>query len=243
MKYFILTTILFIPSVGFSQTSDLGDVELLQWLLNENVTDWTTGILFAILGLLGSFIAVFFNIGSLIPGTAGYAEITVKKNYLNYFENKLKQAESPELITAINNVIDDYRDDLSKENWKQFKIAAVLYVLIGTLIAMIFAQDILQALVFGIGWTTIVNNILVKKDIKSIMQSKNDALENAKQLMSDQIPINEPPSDVNLGLKPPTSSGIIRPVVTATASPMMLSSISAKVSIADKIDMAKNLNI
>jgi len=163
---------------------DVPPVEManLVFWLKKTPPDWGTGILFALLGLVGALVTVFGLIGGAVPGTAGQAQIDADTERLERLSRRLEELiNTSELnadaIAAVENTVNSLRDDLRAEKWRQFIIATGFYAILGAFFATFLAHDILQALIIGAGWTSFVGTLGIKKDYQERKSMKDEILE------------------------------------------------------------------
>jgi hypothetical protein len=186
-----------IPLVAFAEESGpITVANLFSWL-TTNPPDWGRGILFALLGLVGALVTIFGLIGGVVPGTAGQAGIDADDERLKIMSDQLVErvktpSTDPKSIEAIERTVNNLRDDLRSEKWRQFSTAALLYAVLGAFFATLIARDILQALVIGAGWTTAIGTLGLKKDFAERKSTKDaslketlDALEKAVSRVSE----------------------------------------------------------
>ncbi len=164
---------------------------LFTWLLITPI-DWGRGALLAGLGLAGALITTIFLVGTTIPGTAGQVKIDSQAERLDRFYKRLDELIKadklePKVIGVLENMVDKMRADLRAERWCQIGIAAVLYALLGAVVASMLAQDILQALVIGAGWTGLIGNLGLKSDYKKRASEKDSALDNLQAILAGQV--------------------------------------------------------
>jgi hypothetical protein len=175
------------PVVALAQGSGLSEpggvdlANLFGWAAADP-PDWGRGALFAGLGLAGALVTVFGLIGGVVSGTAGKAKIEADVEQLKRWSGRLEElmmASSPDAaaIEAIQKATDTFRDDLARERWRQFACAAALYALLGAFFASMLAQDIVQAIVTGAGWTAVVGSLGLKTDFKERKLEKDAVLE------------------------------------------------------------------
>jgi hypothetical protein len=177
-----------VTDIAFAQESKRTDesikvADLFTWAKITPV-NWGRGVLFAVLGLFGAFVTIFGLIGGAVPGTAGQAKIDSDEERLNTFYKRLEEliaAHSPDAtaITAVEHTVNNLRDDLRAERWRQFGIATVLYALLGAFFSALLAQDMLQALAFGAGWTSLLGTLGLKKDYAQRKATKDAVMEKA----------------------------------------------------------------
>lgn len=144
--------------------------------------DWGRGALFAGLGLIGALVTVFGLVGGAVPGTAGQARIDADTGRLEEMSKRLEElikAPKPDakVIEQVRKAVNELRDDLDRERWRQFRIATVLYALLGSFFSALMARDMLQALVIGAGWTSLIGTLGLKRDYAERKAIKDTALE------------------------------------------------------------------
>jgi len=131
--------------------------------------DWMVGGLYALLGLFGALITVFGLIGGAIPGTAGAARIEANMIRVQKREDRVQQLyeeenPDPDLLKELRIGSNQFRDDVEADRRRQFFSAALLYAILGAFFATMLAQDILQAIVIGAGWTAYLGALGLKRD-------------------------------------------------------------------------------
>ncbi len=202
MKYKIVTIFIFlaifmmIPKLALAQAVEQPEstkieiANLFTWLFTTP-TDWGRGALIAGIGLVGALVTTFFLVGGTIPGTAGQVQIDAEAERLDQFYKRIDELTKinsfdPKTVGVLSDMVDKMRDDLRGERWRQFWLAAVLYALLGAFFAAMLAQDILQALVIGAGWTGFVGNLGLKSDYKKRSSEKDSALDNLQAIVTSQ---------------------------------------------------------
>jgi hypothetical protein len=155
--------------------------ELLTWA-KTTPPDWGRGALLAGLGLVGALITIFGLIGGVVPGTAGQAKIdadTARLERLSEQLEKLITTARPDAaaIAAVESTVNNLRDDLRKERWRQFAIATIFYAVLGAAVSTLLATDIVQALVIGAGWTSFLGTLGLKRDYAERKALKDTTLE------------------------------------------------------------------
>ncbi len=170
------------------ETPTPGKTVLFHWAEGEN-PEWWLGARFAALGLVGALVTMFSLIGGAVPGTAGKAEIDADRKRLEIVtERLLALVESPapdaSVIAVVSSSADRLRDDLKREQWRQFTVASSFYLLLGGFFACALAYDQLQALIVGAGWTTYAGALGLKRDSEARKKIKDKALNNAEQVLA-----------------------------------------------------------
>ena len=186
-QLFLFTTLvgvitLLLTSAAIAQELPYIEVANLVPWIKKNPPDWGTGTLFAVLGLIGSLVTIFSLIGGAVPGTAGQAQIDADTERLERLSRRLETlintAEiNSDAIAAVENTVNNLRDDLRSEKWRQFFIATGFYAILGAFFAALLAQDILQALMIGAGWTSFIGTLGMKKDYAERKFIKDEILE------------------------------------------------------------------
>lgn len=155
--------------------------ELLTWA-TATPPDWGRGALLAGMGLVGALVTIFGLIGGVVPGTAGQAQIDADTARLKRLSEELEKlitasTRDPATITAVEATVNNLRDDLRAERWRQFAIATLLYAILGAAVSTLLASDVLQALVIGAGWTGLLGSLGLKRDYAERKELKDTALE------------------------------------------------------------------
>jgi hypothetical protein len=155
--------------------------EPLSWATGDKV-DWSKGGLLALFGLAGALFTVFTLVGGVVPGTAGQATVEADTKRLEVWTLQLEKqitrsggCEAP-CLEAINNSVSALRSAVTRERWRQFLLASVLYVLLGAFVAAALTQDLVQAAAIGAGWTGIVGSLGLKRDYSKRSDTKDEAI-------------------------------------------------------------------
>jgi hypothetical protein len=191
-RFFIIITVLvacvsfLITNVAFAQGPEptpepIKVSDLFTWA-TTTPPDWGRGALFAVLGLVGALVTIFSLIGGAVPTTAGQAKIDADTERLEMFYRRLEELinASPldaAAIEAVERAVNNLRDDLWAERWRQFGIAAFLYAVLGAFFSAMLAKDLLQALFIGAGWTGLLGTLGLKNDYATRKAFKDAALE------------------------------------------------------------------
>lgn len=154
---------------------------------------WDLGWLYAGLGAVGALIILFGLIGGAVPGTAGQAKIDADSQRLERLSQRLEELISrPQLdadtIKAVESAVNNLRDDLRAERWRQFALAAVFYLVLGAFFAALLAEDILQAVILGASWTGLVGSLGLKRDYAERKAVKDEALDKAMKVIESRKP-------------------------------------------------------
>jgi hypothetical protein len=166
------------------------NISVLSWAKTPQGVDWFSGIALALTGFMGALVTIFFLIGGVVPNTAGQVEIDYYKVQLKFYEDKLKEAVTSEPCDTAKagqlvTIVDNLRNSLNSERQHQFTSAALIYVIIGAFFAAFLAQDILQALVIGAGWTGYIGSLGLKQDANERSSRKNDVIDDLVKQSKD----------------------------------------------------------
>jgi hypothetical protein len=181
MSFFMIATAVAQPAV--TKQPLVSNATILFWA-NDKPIDWFSGLALAFTGAIGALVTVFFLIGGAVPGTVGKVNIDYDAEQLKEYKEKLKVMWSKELTTVdlekakeLKSMVYDFSNQLNKERWHQFSLAAILYVAIGAFFAAFLARDILQALIIGAGWTGYLGALGLKSDAEERGSRKNDKID------------------------------------------------------------------
>ena len=181
-----------VSGTAFAQEPEAKGIEvanLFTWA-RETPPAWGRGALLAGLGLVGALVTMFGLIGGAVPGTAGQAKIDAEAARLSDLYKRLEElikAPSVEAndVEAVEKVVNNLRDDLREERWRQFLIAAIFYAVLGAFFSALLAQDMLQALLIGAGWTGYVGSLGLKRDYAERASEKDNALEKSETTLEE----------------------------------------------------------
>jgi hypothetical protein len=140
-----------------------------EWLIGQDTIDWATGGALLGFGFVGALVTVFSLVGGAVPGVAGQAAIDAGLARLDALSQRLdalinRDPPEAEQVRAVESTVDSLRTYLGKERWRQFLVAGTLYAVLGAVVSALIAQDILQALVIGAGWTSFLGALGLRKD-------------------------------------------------------------------------------
>ncbi|MGD2092528.1 MAG: hypothetical protein PVH61_40555 [Candidatus Aminicenantes bacterium] len=177
----LVITVMFMfltPIMAAAQdTGARNEIHLFTWLTGET-PDWSTGILYAIMGFVGALVTVFGLIGGAVPGTGGFTRIKANLQRLEEREKKVDELindpqKDPEFLEKVEKATNNLRDDLRVDRRNQFMLASVLYAFLGAFFAALLAKDIIQAMVIGAGWTGLIGALGLKRDYRERKQMKD----------------------------------------------------------------------
>lgn len=185
---------------------------LFSWAMT-NPPNWVQGVLYVVLGVIGALVTIYFAIGGTIPTASGvkleaeFKELEKKNKELAELRKKALEnptSVNPSLIDAFSNDADKQRDDLERKRQGMFRNWALMYVLLGAFFAALLAQDLLQAITIGAGWTSFLAAVGLSKEnqeTKSEAAKEAEIVEQAiKELEKklDQLKAKADSSDTNL---------------------------------------------
>jgi hypothetical protein len=162
--------------------------ELFTWATTGESPDIFAGVMYALLGMMGALITIFGLIGGGVPGTAGYTEIEAGLNRLEARAKALdklilENTDNASQIQAVQEANTNYRAQLSRERWRQFLFAASLYAILGAFFSSMLAQNIIQALIIGAGWTAYLGALGLKKDFARRKAIKDETTEKLEEVI------------------------------------------------------------
>lgn len=159
--------------------------------------DWKQGGVLLLLGFVGSLVTIFGFIGGSIPGIAGQVKIDKDEATLELLTKNLEQlivtnVGDPQngnaaLISAVQETVNNLRDDLRQERWRQFFIASVLYSFLGAMFATMLADDFLEAIVVGAGWTALIGTLGLKKDYAERKAIKDESSKESQEVIKELV--------------------------------------------------------
>lgn len=169
---------------ALAQKPESGSIEvaeLFTWATSDP-PNWGQGALYACLGFVGALVTIFGLIGGVVPGIAGKAKIEIDEKRLDRWNQRFEElisSSSPDadLIKQLEVAINNLRDDIRAEKWRQFGVAAAIYAVLGAFFSALLAQDMLQALVIGAGWTGFIGTLGLKKDYDERKTAKDAAID------------------------------------------------------------------
>lgn len=155
---------------------------LFSWATSSPI-QWVTGILYAILGLTGALITMFATVGGAVPGTAGKADIDEDTERLRRFQRKVENMLNepdiqPDRVQAVEQCVNDLQKSIQLRQRNQWWIAGFIYVVLGIIIAAALAQNLLQAVAIGAGWTGVIGTLGLKSDYEERKSKKDTELTN-----------------------------------------------------------------
>jgi hypothetical protein len=170
--------------------------ELFTWITPESI-NWSLGGLLALAGLVGALATTFSLIGGAIPGTIGTARIDEDSEQLERFSRRLEELVSDrqrppdpqhaDLLDKVATTVNQLRVHLTKERWRQFLLASILYTVLGAAFACALAQDLLQAFVIGAGWTGLIGSFGLKTDYGQRKSRKDQALNEVLSELRNEV--------------------------------------------------------
>jgi hypothetical protein len=177
---------------------NIDPINLFSWATGTTPNLWQ-GFLYAILGLAGAVVTIYFVIGGAIPTSAGAALESefkeLEKKARESAELRKKALEDPSsvtaaLIEAFSKDEDRQRDDLERKRKNLFRTWAFVYVFLGVFFSVMLAQDLLQAITIGAGWTSILAAFGLKKEneeVKAETSEQADVLERSLEELETKL--------------------------------------------------------
>lgn len=145
--------------------------KIFPWSSGDPADFWQKGILLFLSGVMGALVTIYGLIGTAMPGTSGAANLEAEGYRLESFKKKLSELWEKEekdinieAAKELEKVTTNLQAYISKERWRQFGLAALLYVILGGFFAALLTESFLQGLVIGAGWTAYLGALGLKKD-------------------------------------------------------------------------------
>jgi hypothetical protein len=159
--------------------------------------NWPTGLIYALLGIVGALTMVYLFLGEFLPSMGGKAEYEALKGELEDYKvrrdetlkNREKYARGEaaaltlERLTAENNLTDDYdktierlERQISQDRWRLFWLGFPIYLVLGGFFAAAFASNEIQAILIGFGWTAIADRIGLQREFAVKKESKDSTI-------------------------------------------------------------------
>lgn len=175
--------------------------------MNLNVTDidtvtplwwpnYSIGILFGVLGLVGAAITVYFGGWEKLMGkSVRLLECEEEINSKKRIAEKLNEENDCDKRKVWEEIIDMEERRLSEERIFTRNLGVLLFILIGGVLASIIANTMLQAIIVGAGWIGVIGTYGLKKDNdmrREIRNKKDDELleewiEKTKELIKEAL--------------------------------------------------------
>jgi hypothetical protein len=169
-------------------------IDVFPWATSGGFDDnWVQGLGFALLGLIGALVTVYLFLGEFLPSMGGKAEYEEGKVELEelvkqrnaqlelregYAAGKGKatdaQLRAAETLTgSLDTAISQKESSLTQERRRLVAIGMPIYLVLGGAFAVLFAANILQALLIGFGWTAIADRLGLNKEL-AVRSAKRD---------------------------------------------------------------------
>lgn len=142
--------------------------------------DFSIGIFFVLLGFVGAGIMVFLGEWDKLLGrSARILELEEEINSKRKIAEKLTDKEDINTRKDWEDRIDKDENRMAAERNLTTYIGIVLYIFIGGMLASVIANNPLQAVAVGAGWTALLGTFGIKKDSderREIRGKKDDEL-------------------------------------------------------------------
>jgi hypothetical protein len=183
--------------VASDQDGSVVSDTLFPWLdVGGTAADqWLWGLLLFGLGLVGALVAVYAFLGESLPSSGGQVEIRKARQRIEQLETEYDQqmAKRRQLLGAdpldspridhlatycaeLGDVIEKDKQWVRRRQWQLYRSGLPLYLVLGGLTAVLFASSLLQAIIFGFGWTAVVDRIGLRRETEEVAREKNEAL-------------------------------------------------------------------
>jgi hypothetical protein len=184
-----------------SVTSDL----FFPWAESGGLGDnFDEGLGFALIGLVGAMVTAYFAVGGFLPSTGGKADYDALEAEIDDLNDRLEE------VTAVGEgfakqggqISQERRDEADRvaqrlllrisetqgraERLKRSLLIRALpfYLVVGATFAVLFAQNLAQALLIGFAWTAVAERFGLKRELEKRSEHRGqdiDKLERAAQ--------------------------------------------------------------
>lgn len=206
------TFLLLMPSIALSQVEG-GDTttddptapvfvvpEIFTWLF-ETPINWVYGIVLLVLGVVAAVITARTAIDSTLIGTEGRNDIDLLTRQLDNrerYRGELEKGERGEELRAAIDAEERAASELGRARRRYRFWGTVWYAAIGGLLAIIFAQDLWQALAIGAGGPAFWGAILQRREFQQATQ-KNEGLLNEVGTLKEEQKVAEEQLQAKVG--------------------------------------------
>jgi hypothetical protein len=180
-----------------SATTEATDA-VFPWVESGGVEDnWLEGLGFALLGLVGALVTIYLFLGDFLPSMGGKAEYDLLKLEISGLEQRRnRQLELRESYSSGDKSVSQERlrvaerlsDDLaaaisekqaeaSSQRRSLLALGLPIYVVLGAGFAVLFATNLLQAILFGFGWTAVAERFGMKRELDEKSKARDQKLE------------------------------------------------------------------
>ena len=153
---------------------------------------WTDGLEIFLLGLVGGLTAVYLYLGTFLPGmtasaSLGEAEAEVQINkahrdaVLDRYRGAVELGQPPplqaqELVERYDAIVARSTAQVRTERWRAQLLGMPLFAILGGAFAVLFASNLLQALLIGFGWTVVAKQAGLSRTQAQRREKKNEQI-------------------------------------------------------------------
>ena len=160
---------------------------LFPWVKSGGVSEnWVEGLGLFALGLLGALVTAYLFLGEFLPSMGGKATydvlsieiedlarrrndvLALRERYvrgeLSLTNERLRAAER--LTEQLTQAHDAKQTEASRLRTHLLLVGFPMYVLVGGAFAVLFATNLLQALLIGFGWTAVADRIGLQRELE-----------------------------------------------------------------------------
>ncbi len=139
------------------------------------------GLLFAILGLVGAAIMIYIGEWDRLMGkSARINEIEIEIAEKRKLASKITEPKNVNIREKYEKMINEDEDRLDREKRYINKQGIILYLLVGGILAAVFANGIVAAVTIGASWTAIIGMFGIKKDVELRDKKIAEGIENTE---------------------------------------------------------------
>jgi hypothetical protein len=192
---------------GGKDEDDSGDadptrVTVFPWATSGGFDDnWLQGLGLALLGLIGALVTVYLFLGDFLPSMGGKGEYEVGKLELDelveerdaqlalrkdYAGGKGKTTEqqlraSEALTGSLDTAIAQRESALTQQRRRLVAIGMPIYLILGGAFAVLFASNLLQAILIGFGWTAVADRLGLNKELEARGAKRDEVIAELKE--------------------------------------------------------------
>jgi hypothetical protein len=159
--------------------------------LADNVGE---GVGFAVIGLVGAMVTAYFAVGGFLPSTAGKADYDALEAEIADLSDRLEEvtAIGESFVKQGGQISQERRDEADRvarqllerlretqrraERLKHSLLIRALpfYLVVGAAFAVLFAQNLAQALLIGFAWTAVAERFGLKRELEKKQEQRGD---------------------------------------------------------------------
>jgi hypothetical protein len=173
------------PEESTCSSDAAGDIGLFCWIQLDGETDWERGALLFAMGFFGALAAVYFTLGTELPGFGQDAEVRVLKGevdgYKRLVDESFEKEDTADRRQALAAELRAREANYHRLRRQAFALGGILYPLLGGFFAAAAAFTLLQAVLIGFGWTSFASAIGLKRSDAASSAIKQEEVERSER--------------------------------------------------------------